>query len=162
MTWLEIMDVLDKMPRHLLKKEANLWHYDEQGKYEVLPVHDLVSPLNDGESKEWEPGGAFGLSLQSFDEEKPKPKQTFVVLTSTIFGQQFSIEADDVDDAREKANRLVHCERFFKDRMRSNWSCDNGWDCTEVVDIVTGWDTHGDDDFVAPDAVDKYLNGKEG
>ena len=77
MTWLEIMDVLDKMPRHLLKEEASLWHYDEQGEYEVLPVHDVVSPLNDGKSKEWEPGGNYHLSLQSFNSER-KPVWTEV------------------------------------------------------------------------------------
>jgi len=161
MTWLEIMDVLDKMPRHLLKEEASLWHYDEQGGYEVLPVHDLVSPLNDGESKEWEPGGAFGLSLQSFDEEKPEPKQTYCVCIGTFVDQSFCIEADSMDDARQKALKLLWNKEFFDAHLSGKWSMDNEWDGTELSDVVTGWDMHDEPGFIAPEIVNKYLNGKE-
>jgi hypothetical protein len=154
------MDVLDKMPRHLLKKEACLWHYDKRGGYEVLPVQNVVSPLNDGESKEWEPGGEFGLSLQSFDEE-PEPKQTFIVDISTLLPQSFSLEADSMEEARDKANELLNNNEFFDRYLSGKWMMDVEWDATEIIQIVDGYDTHGDERFIAPEIVDKYTSGKE-
>lgn len=160
MTWLELMDTLDKMPRHLLKREAELWHYDHEGNYEILPIDNIVSPLNDSdsESKEWGPGGSYGLSLQSFDDERNEPgKKKYLIQTSTILGQSFFIDADDKDDAREKARRLVNNCKFFDDHMHAKWSYDNEWDATEVLDVVDGWEPEAEDVYIAPEVVDSYL-----
>ena len=74
-TWLELMDVLDRMPRHLLKQGVELWHYDGNGDYDILPVDEIVSPLNDsGSDEDWGPGGDCHLSLQSYDEERETDK----------------------------------------------------------------------------------------
>ena len=99
MTWLEIMDMLDKMPRHLLKREAELWHYDDEGNYEILPIDDSVSPLNDSApDEEWGPGGDCRLSLQSFDvDRKPELNEYAVTLRRTI---RISVMAQDLEQAQ--------------------------------------------------------------
>lgn len=108
MTWLEIMDVLDKMPRHLLKEDAELWHYDGTGKTEVLPVANLVSPLNDSEpdSDEWKDGGCYHLSLQSFDEGRIRPRleEYTVKLRRTC---DVSVMAEDTEQAQRIGEALA-------------------------------------------------------
>lgn len=157
MTWLEILQVLEKMPYHLLKDDAELWYRDDSGSViDVLPVNHIVNPHDDDASDpEWEKGGTYYLTLESWAE--PKPKDTFLIQTSTILGQQFAIEADSVEDAREKAKRLVNDKAFFDEHMHAKWSYDNEWDAAEVIDVVTGWDLHDDECFISPTTVDKYL-----
>jgi hypothetical protein len=155
MTWLEILQVLEKMPYHLLKDDAVLWAYDVNDDIETVPIHHLVNPADDPNDPNWKKGGDYRLSLQSFADSKPK--ETFLIQTSTILGQQFAIEADSVEDAREKAKRLVNDKAFFDEHMHAKWSYDNEWDAAEVIDVVTGWDLHDDECFVSPTTVDKYL-----
>ena len=114
MTWLEIMDVLDNMPLHLLKKEAELWRYDAHGNYEIMPIHNLVNPNDDGESPEWKKGGAFSLSFQSFeDEPKPETKKKYLVDVTMLVPFSFYMEAKDYDEAKEKASTAMWSEAFF-------------------------------------------------
>lgn len=112
MTWLEIMEVLDKMPLHLLKKEAELWHYDDEGNYEILPIDDSVSPLNDSASdEEWGPGGDCRLSLQSFDvDRKPELKEYVAIINRSCY---VSIMAKDRDQAQEIGESLANCRTKF-------------------------------------------------
>ena len=107
MTWLELMDMLDKMPRHLLKREAELWHYDHKGNYEILPIDNIVSPLNDSdsESKEWGPGGSYGLSLQSFDDERKPDLHEYMVAIHRVCN--VSVMAENPEQAQRIGENLA-------------------------------------------------------
>ena len=106
MTWLEIMNMLDKMPRHLLKHEAELWHYDDEGNYDVLPVDDIVTPITDGGSDEdWGPDGDYRLSLQSFDVDRsPKLNEYTVKIRRTC---DVSIMAEDPEQAQRIGEKMA-------------------------------------------------------
>jgi hypothetical protein len=93
-------------------------------------------------------------------EEEPKPKETFVIDVTTILGQTFAIEADSMEDAWEKAKELVNNREFFDEHLHDKWSLDNEWDSAEIANVVDGWDCHGDEDFIAPEIVGKYLKGE--
>ena len=106
MTWLEIMDMLDKMPRHLLKHEAQLWHYDDKCNYEVLPIDDIVTPITDGGSDEdWGPDGDYRLSLQSFDEERKPRLNEYAVAIHRICN--VSVMAEDPEQAQRIGEKLA-------------------------------------------------------
>ena len=126
MTWLEIMDMLDKMPRHLLKREAELWHYDDKGNYEILPIDDSVSPLNDSApDEEWGPGGDCRLSLQSFDgERKPKLNEYMVKIRRVC---NVSVMAKDPEQAQRIGESLAGgCTRFACDTINAAMAeCDD-------------------------------------
>jgi hypothetical protein len=106
MTWLELMVVLDKMPRHLLKDNVELWHYDNDGNYETLPVDGIVSPISDGGGYEdWGPDGDAYLSLQSFDEErKPKLNEYTVKILRTC---DVSIMAENPEQAQRIGEEIA-------------------------------------------------------
>ncbi len=106
MTWLELMELLDRMPRHLLKRDAELWHYDDKGNYEVLPVDDVVTPLTDGGSDEdWGPDGDYRLSLQSFDvDHKPKLNEYMVKIHRVC---NVSVMATDPEQAQRIGENLA-------------------------------------------------------
>lgn len=107
---------------------------------------------------------AAGDALEAFVElppkEEPKPKETFIIDVTTILGQTFAIEADSIEDAQKKARELVNNRRFFDERLHAKWSYDGEWDATEVINVVDGWDCHGNEDFIAPEIVDSYLKGE--
>lgn len=106
MTWLELMDVLDRMPRHLLKDNVELWHYDNDGNYEILPVDEIVSPISDGGSDEdWGPDGDHYLSLQSFDEERKPKLQEYVVSIHRVCN--VSVMAECEEQAKEIGENLA-------------------------------------------------------
>lgn len=143
MNWLEIMDVLDKMPRHLLKQDAELWHYDADGDTaEILSVDNLVSPLNEPDSREWEEGGCFHLTLQSYDkpaaEERPE-RRTFLVDVDTIVSQTFCVKATSREDARAKVDAMLEDGTTYEQSLMGNWVEDRGADAVEVRQIQE-WD----------------------
>jgi hypothetical protein len=90
-----------------------------------------------------------------------EPKETFIIDVTTILGQTFAIEADSMEDAWEKAKELVNNREFFDEHLHDKWSLDNEWDSAEIANVVDGWDCHGEEDFMAPEIVDKYLREKE-
>lgn len=91
-------------------------------------------------------------------EEEHKPKETFVIDVTTMLGKTFTIEADSMEDAWEKAKKLVNNRKFFDEHLHA---LDNEWDSTDIENVVGGWDCHGEEDFIAPEIVDKYLKEKE-
>lgn len=106
MTWLELMDMLDKMPRHLLKREAELWHYDDEGNYEILPIDDSVSPLNDSApDEEWGPGGDCRLSLQSFDINRKPDLHEYMVKIHRVCN--VSVMAENPEQAQRIGENLA-------------------------------------------------------
>ena len=106
MTWLELMDMLDKMPRHLLKREAELWHYDHKGNYEILPIDDSVSPLNDSApDEEWGPGGDCRLSLQSFDIDRKPDLHEYMVKIHRVCN--VSVMAENPEQAQRIGENLA-------------------------------------------------------
>ena len=112
MTWLEIMDMLDKMPRHLLKREAELWHYDDEGNYEILPIDDSVSPLNDSApDEEWGPGGDCRLSLQSFDVDRKPEFHEYMVTIHRVCN--VSVMAKDPEQAQRIGENLAGAYTSF-------------------------------------------------
>lgn len=118
----------------------------------------LISPTNEGEDPTlWtEDGGCF-ISLTVMPEEKPEPKETFIIDVTTLLGQTFSIEADSLEDAKRKANELVNNREFFEEHLHAKWLYDNEWNGAVVDQVVDGYDCHGDDGFIAPEVVDSYL-----
>lgn len=106
MTWLEIMDILDKMPRHLLKRDAELWHYDTDENYKVLPVDDIVTPATDGGSDEdWGPDGDHRLSLQSFDVDRKHDLHEYMVKIRRVCN--VSVMAKDPEQAQRIGESLA-------------------------------------------------------
>lgn len=143
MTWLEIMDTLDKMPRHLLKQDAELWHCDANGNAtEVLAVDNLVSPLNEPDSKEWEEGGCLHLTLQAYDkpaaEERPE-RRTFLVDVDTIVSQTFRVEAASREDAQAKVNAMLEDDATYEQSLMGNWVENRGAGAVNVRQIQE-WD----------------------
>ena len=150
MTWLEIMNILDNMPLHLLKKEAELWHYDCHGSYEVMPVHHLVNPMDDGENPEWEKGGSFYLSMQSFENE-PEPRK-FYVDTTMNASVQLCIQAESKEDALNKMSKLMFNTEFF-DSIRDDFVFDDNelydtWSVTAVNECFDNVDPIDVDSFI--------------
>lgn len=142
MTWLEIMDVLDRMPRHLLKEEAKVWKYDSMGKVEVLSVTNLVSPLSDGENAddpEWLPDGGYCLSLQAFTEDSKKPelREYTVKLRRTC---NVSVMAEDPEHAQRIGEALAAKK--------------SGWLYNLVQEVVSG--CH--DEFFGVSAAQDYCD----
>lgn len=104
MTWLEIMEVLDRMPRHLLNRKAELWHYDDEGNYDVLPVDNVVSPIDDNsEPEQWEPGGDYRLSLQSFGK-RPQLNEYMIKIHRVC---NVSVMADSPEQAQRIGEALA-------------------------------------------------------
>ena len=137
MTWLEIMDVLDNMPLHLLKKEAELWHYDEDGVViDVLPIQKLINPDDEKGDYEWRKGGNYSLSFWTFDSPKPEPEpRKFYVDTTMNVSAQFCIQADSKENAFDKM-RFAICNKLFFDSVKDDFDFDefemfDTWDVTE-------------------------------
>ena len=153
MTWLEIMNILDSMPFHLLKQEAELWRYDTHGNYEIMPIHNLVNPNDDGESPEWEKDGAFSLSFQSFEDE-PEPRKFYVDTTMNV-SAQFCIQADSKEDALNKM-RFAVCNKRFFDSVKDDFDFDE-------VEMFDTWGVVKDQvyecfDNVEPIDVDSFIS----
>jgi hypothetical protein len=106
MTWLDILNVLEEMPIHLLKQESELWHYDDDGSYDVLPIDSIVSPLSEGrDDPDWKKGGAYRLSLQSFDEERKPELNEYAVKIHRVCN--VSVMAKDPEQAQRIGENLA-------------------------------------------------------
>ena len=157
MTWLELMEALDEMPLHLLKHEIELWRYESFGHIEVMPVHHLVNPHDDEGDPEWEKGGNYYLSLQSFADgpksfvEEPDPKK-FYVDVAMCPSVQLCIQADSESDALGKAGRLVKSKEFF-DSIKDDFDFDE-WELFDTM-LVTA--TNECFDNVEPIYVDGFI-----
>lgn len=146
MTWLDILSILEDMPHYLLKEEAELWKYTSAGKVEVLPIHHLVNPKDDDSTPhEWEKGGDYHLSLQSFeDEPEPKPEwHTYLVNVDAIMSQTVRIEAASENEAREELEALLRSGELYDEYLEGGWNEDAARDTVEIHEIVE-WDGDGE------------------
>lgn len=88
-----------------------------------------------------------------------RPK-TFLVDVSTIIGQTFIVEADNMDEAKETARLLVNDRGFYDKRLHGSWMYDAStmWDMTEITqvmeDVVKNDGTHN---YVTKRQAAKYL-----
>lgn len=154
MTYLDVLNELRKLPVYLLEDEVELWRYSPTGDIETMPVHHIVSP-HDEDDPEWNEGGAYHLSLQSFEDEPEPPKKKFYVNVSMGMSTSFCIEAEDKYDAMDKAEHLMWSRPFF-DALIENidfgdkGSLDMLYDSMRVVDV---------DECTDPDVDPLYVDG---
>lgn len=152
MTYLDLLNELRKLPVYLLEDEVELWRYEPTGDIETMPIHHLVNPHDDDGDPEWHEGGNYHLSLQSFAEEPEPDKRKFYVDAIMRPSVQFCIEADSVEDAVDKAGKLMWSPRFF-DSIKDEFDFDE----TELFETMTLTDVNECFDNVDPLDVDGFI-----